>query len=122
MHECEELRLSGIVGSGLCVAASDGQKVFTEIENAIKSGRRVCLSFQGVDDLTSAFLNCAVGQLYGKFPEKEISEKLSIREDSVSAEDLVLLQRVTERARDFFKNPQRHKAAAKSALGDDYGN
>ncbi len=122
MYECEELKLSGIVGSGLCVAASDGQRVFVEIESAIKSGRKVCLSFQGVEDLTSAFLNCAVGQLYGKFPEQEISEKLSIREDSASAEDLVLLHRVTERARDFFKNPKRHRAAAKNALGDDYGN
>lgn len=58
----------------------------------------------------------------GKFPEQEISEKLSIREESISAEDIVLLQRVTERARDFFKDPKRHKSAAKNALGDDYGN
>lgn len=122
MIECEELKLSGIVGSGLCIAASDGQKVFAEIEASIRSGRKVCLSFQGVEDLTSAFLNCAVGQLYGKFPEQQISEMLTIRVESASDEDLILLNRVTERARDFFKHPQRHKAAAKNALGDDYGN
>lgn len=122
MLECQELELSGIVGSGLCVAASDGQKVFAEIVESMKSGKKVCLSFHGVEDLTSAFLNCAVGQLYGKYPEKEISERLSIKEDSVSAQDLMLLLRVTERARDFFKDPERHKVAAKNALGDDYGN
>ena len=122
MAEHEELEISTIVGSGLCVAASDGQKVYREIEKAIASGKVVQLSFQGVEDLTSAFLNCAVGQLYGKFSEQEIKDKLSVREDSVAPEDLMLMKRVTDRAKDFFKNPQRFKFAAKNALGDDYGN
>jgi hypothetical protein len=122
MADHEELNISSIVGSSLCVAASDGQKVFAEIEDAIRSGKCVCLSFQGVDDLTSAFLNSAVGQLYGKYSEQEIKAKLSIKEDSAAPEDLRLLKRVTDRAKDFFKNPDRFKVAAKKALGDDYGN
>jgi len=122
MADHEELNISSIVGGGLCVAASDGQKVFAEIEDAIRSGKKVCLSFQGVEDLTSAFLNCAVGQLYGKYSEQEIRAKLSINENSVAPEDLRLLKRVTDRAKDFFKNPDRFKVAAKNALGDDYGN
>ena len=122
MADHEELNISSIVGGGLCVAASDGQKVFAEIEDAIRSGKKVCLSFQGVEDLTSAFLNCAVGQLYGKYSEQEIRAKLSINENSVAPEDLRLLKRLTDRAKDFFKNPDRFKVAAKNALGDDYGN
>ena len=122
MADHEELNISSIVGSSLCVAASDGQKVFVKIEDAIRSGKCVRLSFQGVDDMTSAFLNCAVGQLYGKYSEQDIKAKLSIKEDSVAPEDLRLLKRVTDRAKDFFKDPERFKVAAKKALGDDYGN
>ena len=40
----------------------------------------------------------------------------------MAPEDLRLLKRVTDRAKDFFKNPERFKVAAKNALGDDYGN
>ncbi|MBM3300876.1 MAG: STAS-like domain-containing protein, partial [Deltaproteobacteria bacterium] len=56
-----------IVGSELCVAADDGQKVYEQIAAALKQGWGVQLSFRNVTSLTSAFLNAAVGQLYGEF-------------------------------------------------------
>jgi hypothetical protein len=57
------------------VAASDGQKVFEEIEDAISFSRSVCISFMSVKDLTTAFLNCAIGQLNKKYSEQEIKIK-----------------------------------------------
>ena len=75
------------------------------------------MSFRGVTDLTSAFLNVAVGQLYGEFTEEEIRAKLSVTD--ASPDDLELLKRVVDRAKEFFKDPDRFTAAAKEVLGED---
>lgn len=67
-----------------------------------------------VTDLTPAFLNAAIGQLYGKFPERKIKSELSILE--MNPEDAFLLKQVVKRAREYFKNPDRVKNARKEML------
>ena len=58
------------VGAPLCVASNDGQKVYDRIAAALKADQHVALSFHEVTTLTDAFLNAAVGQLYGTFSER----------------------------------------------------
>ena len=112
-----EIRIIEIVGGGLCLASADGQKVYDAVAAALRAGRSVQLSFKGVEDLTSAFLNTAIGQLYSEFPEDEIRAKLSVVD--ASQDDLFLLKRVVDRAKEFFKNPQRFRAAVRQALGEE---
>ena len=118
MNNYKEIYMRGVVGSGLCVASDDGQKIYEEIEKAFKAGKKVKLSFDGVDDLTSAFLNSAIGQLYGKFSEQEIKEKLSISEGTATQENLVLLKRVVDRAKEFFKDSRRFESVAREIIGE----
>jgi len=103
------------------VASEDGEKVYDAIVAAIRAGKRVQLSFAGVEDLTSAFLNAAVGQLYkGDLPEHVIRSSLAQPIDA-SPEDRVLLKRVVERAKAFFKNPEPFHQAALEVMGKDDG-
>ena len=104
-----------MVGSGSCVASDDGQKVYGRIETALKSNRSVVLSFLNVDSLTSAFLNAAVGQLYGSFDEETIRQNLSVAD--MDSSDVALLKRVVETAKKYFKNPERFKAAELAVMG-----
>jgi hypothetical protein len=99
------------------VASEDGEKVHARIASAFRSGRNVRLSFRGVTDLTPAFLNAAVGQLYGEFSEDEIQARLSVAD--ASPDDLFTLKRVADRAKEFFRDPDRFIAAAKEVLGWD---
>lgn len=110
-----ELSLYEIVGSPLCVASGDGQKVFDRLALAIKDRRPVALSFHNITTLTSAFLNAAIGQLYGRFNEEQIRAYLQVRE--VQADDLALLKRVVETAKAYFKDPQRFDQAVEEVLG-----
>jgi hypothetical protein len=73
----DSLRLVEIVGSGLCVASDDGLKVYTLIKERLDAGTPTVLSFAGVEVLTSAFLNAAIGQLYGTLHEEHIRRLLS---------------------------------------------
>lgn len=103
----EEIRISmfEVVGSPLCVASDDGQKVYERVNTALEAERDVVVSFKNVSTLTSAFLNAAIGQLYGVFEEDQIRSKLKV--EDAEQDDLVLLKRVVDNAKLYFKDPER---------------
>ena len=112
------IQISEIVGSDLCIASDEGQKVYEEIATALRKELKVELSFLNVTTLTSAFLNAAIGQLYsGEFPADKIKKSLSV--SNIDQDDLALLKRVVETAKEYFKDPKRFEAARKEVLGDD---
>lgn len=106
-----------VVGSPLCVASGDGQKVYERLASALKEGGRVVLSFRNVSTLTSAFLNAAIGQLYGEFSEEQIRSLLKVQD--IQSDDLALLKRVIETAKEYFKDPQKFDKAVRDTLGDE---
>ena len=106
-----------VVGSSLCVASDDGQKVFGRLRLALEQERAVTLSFNNVDGLTSAFLNAAVGQLYGVFSADHIRAYLQVRD--MLPEDLVLLKRVVDTAKVYFKDPEHFQNVTREIMGDD---
>ena len=115
----EEIKVSmfEIVGSSFCVASGDGQKVFERLNTAFEAKRNVVLSFQNVTTLTSAFLNAAIGQLYGKYEEDEIRSLLKVEE--AKQDDLALLKRVVDNAKQYFKDPERFKQAYQDVIDDE---
>jgi hypothetical protein len=116
MNKNLTLSILEIVGSPLCVASDDGQKVYDRIAAALKEGQRVTVSFLNVTSLTSAFLNAAIGQLYGSFSEDEIRSKLKVTD--VQPDDRALLKRVVDTAKEYFKDPERFKKAERAAYRD----
>jgi len=106
-----------IVGNPACVASSDGQNVFERLEAALEKERRVTLSFRNVTTLTSAFLNAAIGQLYGKFSEEKIRSLLNVQD--MAQDDMALLKRVVETAKQYLKDPGKFDQAVRETLGDD---
>lgn len=106
-----------IVGSSTCVASNDGQKVFDRLATAIKEERVVKLSFRNIKMLTSAFLNTAIGQLYGSFSEEKIRQLLNV--EDMQQDDLALLKRVVDTAKLYFKDPNKFDEAVRNALDDE---
>ena len=115
----EDIRISifEAVGSPLCVASSDGQEVYERLAAALNADRSVTLSFHNVTTLTSAFLNAAIGQLYGKFSEEQIRSLLKVVD--VEPDDLALLKRVVDTAKQYFKGPQRFDQVVRDVMEED---
>lgn len=109
-----------VVGDSICVTDEDGKKVYDVIVDALHNGKKVKISFNGVTDLTSAFLNNAIGKLYGNFDEAYIKSKISVTD--ISKNDVVILKRVVDRAKSFFDDPKHYIRVANEVLGDDSGN
>jgi len=82
----------------------------------MKEGQGVTVSFLNVSSLTSAFLNAAIGQLYGSFSENEIRSKLKVAD--LEPDDRELLKRVVDTAKEYFKDPERFKRAERAASRD----
>lgn len=116
MSSAIKISIFEVVGSSLCVASRDGQKVFERAQTALKADRNVILSFRNVTALTSAFLNAAIGQLYGIFDEKQIRAQLSV--EDVEQDDIVLLKSVVDNAKLYFSDIERYNLAVKEVEKD----
>jgi len=117
MNQGINLSVFEIVGSPLCVASDDGQKVHDRIAAALKEGRKVSLSFLNVTSITSAFLNAAIGQLYGECSEEAIRANLQVTD--MAQDDLALLKRVVDTAKAYFKDREGFRRAVNEVLGDE---
>ena len=106
-----------IIGGPLCVSAGDGQRLHDKIAPLLEAGTPVVLSFERVDILISAFLNAAVGQLYGKLSENRIRELLSVQD--MEPDDLDMLSRVVDNAKLYFSRPGEFDRAWEDELGDE---
>lgn len=112
------VNIATIVKGGICVAADDGQRVNAEIAKHIDAGNRVIISFSGITRMTTAFLNAAVGQLYGAYPDEKIRQHLA---PPINAEawQLNRLKLVVDRAKEFFRDPDPIRSALDKATGAD---
>ena len=68
MTQPATVRVHDIVGGPLCVSTEDGQRLHDKILPLLEAGTPLVLSFERIDTLISAFLNAAIGQLYGELP------------------------------------------------------
>jgi hypothetical protein len=112
----ETIVLTEAVESPYCVSSSDGLAVHDCVAEQLRKGTDVVVSFAGVEEITSAFLNAAIGQLYGEFPEEAIRDHLHVI--GADRDHLVLLKRVVDRAKDFFRDPNQFAAAVSGVLGE----
>jgi len=112
------INIFNTVGNPFCVEANDGQKVYELIKMALSENKKVKISFQNVEMLTSAFLNTAIGQLYKDFDEKTIKDKLSV--NHLANDDKALLKRVTNTAKLFYKDPERMQRSINEIMGEDH--
>ncbi len=116
MSNINTIRIFDIVGDP-CVSSDDGQMVHDRIAELLREKHKVIISFENVDTLISAFLNAAIGQLYGEFLEEDIRECLSV--ENMAPEDMALLKRVIDNAKIYFKNRKQFDDAWEIEVNDE---
>lgn len=112
-----KISIFNLVGSSFCVEADDGNKVYNFIRTALEERKNIVLDFINVEMLTSAFLNTAVGQIYRDFTEIEIKNRILV--ENLAPEDIVLLKRVINTAKLYFKDPNRLQNSINEVLGEE---
>jgi len=92
------------IGSTAAVSSEDGALLFKLISKALKNEAKVILDFNNVELITSTFLNAAIGQLYSSFESPFLRGHLSVK--TMAEDDLVLLKKVVDRAKEYFENKE----------------
>lgn len=110
--EAIKIDVINVIGDNFGVEAEDGQKIFERIKSAFDDNKKVILSFQNIEVITTAFLNTAVGQLYKHYLEKKIDRELEVVDISESGR--VSLNRVKETAKIYYNDPDYEKLIKKS--------
>ena len=106
-----------IVGGSLCVSTDDGQRLHDKIAPLLQAGTPVVLSFDRVDTMISAFLNAAIGQLYGKLPYESVDKLLTATH--LADDDVDIWQHVIDNAKAYFSNPDDFDRAWREELGNE---
>lgn len=119
-EDMKEIRISIFeqIGSTAAVSSEDGDLLYGRIVKGLKEdGAQTTLDFTNIELITSTFLNAAIGQLYNKYDSPFLRERLRV--ENMAKEDLVLLKKVVERAKEYFKNKEKIDASIKEALEDE---
>ena len=98
----------------IAVSSDEGDKINQRIHLLLERYQKVTIDFSGITLLTSAFLNAAIGQLYNDFNSEELASRLFL--SNVSKDDLPLFKKVTDRAKEYFKNEQEFSKTTKEIL------
>src|SRR5690606_30575270 len=116
LTETTTINIVNTIGGVLGVEADVSKKVYNLILKAFKDKKKVILSFQNIEMLTTAFLNTAVGQLYKDHSESFIKENLTASEISESGK--VALKRVVDTAKLYYKDPDAMQRSIDDILDD----
>ena len=114
MQEAVEKTIYQIVGNPICIEAEDGRKVSDIISQFLNKDRHITLSFLNIEILTSAFLNTAIGLLYKDYTEDKIKAYLNVKD--LRPADAVLLKRVIDTAKNYYKNPEMMEKSVQDIL------
>jgi len=105
------------IGGNAAVSSEDGELLFERILRGVENDVRVILNFNNIELITSTFLNAAIGQLYSKYDSSFLREHLKV--ENLSREDLELLKKVVERAKEYFKNKEQMEKNVREVLEDE---
>ncbi|MEI4352233.1 STAS-like domain-containing protein [Streptococcus suis] len=78
------LKIYDIIQSHSAILSETGEIVFQKIKEYIDQDEAVTLDFTGIEILTTAFLNLAVGQLYDLKPIDTLTNLVKIKRSSIS--------------------------------------
>lgn len=102
MEKKQKINVYELINTKNAVSTEDGNILFITITKAIKEGCEVTLDFGKLEIITTTFLNAAIGQLYNEYDSVQLRECLKL--ENIANGDLGTLKKVTERAKQYFKN------------------
>ncbi len=115
----KEIRISIFeqIGSNAAVSSEDGELLYKRIVKGLEEDVIVILDFMNIELVTSTFLNAAIGQLYNRYDSPFLRGHLKV--ENLAKEDLELLKKVIERAKEYFKDKEKMEKNIKEVLGNE---
>ena len=121
VKETHEVVISELIASDVAMTPAEGDLVREEIERILSEHQgqrlRIVLSFSELSVVTSAFLNTAVGELYGKHDWDSLARVLSVAKAPDRYHEL--LRRVVKTAKNYYSNREGFRSSVDQVVDDD---
>ena len=108
------MKVIDIINNTLAVSADEGQKVYDIVVESISNNQAIELDFKGIEILTTAFLNAAIGQLYSQFSSEQLNKFLKII--YLEESDTKLIYKVVKRAKEYFADRNSFSQSVNAAI------
>jgi hypothetical protein len=102
MPDSTKISVFNMLQVPFAISTEEGEQLFSLIEQELRKSNNVTLDFSNINIIVSTFLNASIGQLYGKYDSDFIKEHLTV--ENMSSEDLAVLKKVTDRAKEYFSD------------------
>ncbi|RXH52462.1 DUF4325 domain-containing protein [Kurthia gibsonii] len=112
-----EIFVKDIIASETAVAPIKGDILNKVIAEKLYSNETIEVNFEGIEDLTTAFLNKAIGNLYNSFSKDKIEKNIIAK--NLDEVDMFLWDKVKERANVKFSKGTETGDDVRRLLGDD---
>lgn len=116
MATISEVKVVTLLDGPFAVSTEDGEKLFHIINQKFEKSKPIKVDFDKIELIVSTFLNASIGQLYGIYPVELIQKNLTIK--NMTNEDLSILKKVTDRAKEYFKDKRKFDNAFKKNFPD----
>ncbi|MDR0894028.1 MAG: STAS-like domain-containing protein [Prevotellaceae bacterium] len=110
----QRIVINQLVTMKQAVTPDEGELVYNEILPFLQRGETVALDFSGIELMTTAFLNVAIGSLYKNYSSETLSRLLQL--DNLSQGDAIRVKRVTDTAKSFYANTQSFEHSVENAI------
>jgi hypothetical protein len=114
----QTLTIKELIKNNLAVSTEDGDIVYNKLKNFLQNGEKVILDFNEVFVITTAFLNVAIGKLYGNIEFNSEFLNQNIKITNVEKDDIMLFKKVTDRAKEYYSQKENIDQSANDALDD----
>lgn len=86
------------------ITPDDGEPIYNAIVSSIQNKTSVVLDFDGVEMMTTAFLNVVIGNLYKDYTSEQLKTMLSFK--NLPEAIAIRIKKVTDNAKLFYSNPE----------------
>lgn len=100
------IKLNDLISCHKGITPDDGEPIYNVIVDSLKEGTPVILDFEGVEMMTTAFLNVVIGNLYKDYTSDKLKTMLSFSNlpDSIA----IRIKKVTDNAKLFYKDQENY--------------
>lgn len=102
--EEKKIVIDELVTNHIAVTPDEGKPIFDSLFESLEKKEKVVLDFTGMEIITTAFLNVAIGDLYKTYSSEQLKELLVL--SGLDEAGKRRIKKVTDRAKLFYQNPE----------------
>jgi hypothetical protein len=112
-----DINIKSFLDGNTALAPSKGYPIHDVIKEHLDNRQIVYLDFKDMELMTTAFLNAVIGKLYSEFTSDYLNTYVKIK--YISQSDAVLLKKVIDTAKLYFKDPEAFDYHMKKTFKDE---